>query len=122
MNKLLLVSTVVLGLSAMNVQAAEPVAVNGGFVGPTINVSTVEQVKAMRDDTKVTMQGNIDSHLGGEDYLFRDKTGTIKVEIDHEEWNGQQISPTDIVEIRGEVDKGWKSIEIDVDSIAKLKK
>lgn len=121
MNKMLLATTLVMGLTALNAQAAD-MAKRGGFVGPSINISTVEDVKSMRDDTKVTLQGNIERHLGGEDYLFKDKTGSIKVEIDDEDWKGLEVTPNDQIEIRGEVDKGWNSIEVDVDSVTKINK
>lgn len=92
----------------------------GGFQGPSMSISTVEQVKQMNDDQKVALKGYIIQSLGGEDYLFKDDTGTIQVEIDHKRWRGQVITPNDLVEIQGEVDKDWKSIEIDVKRIVKV--
>lgn len=92
----------------------------GGFSGPGINVSSVEQARSMRDDSPVILRGNIVQHLGKDKYLFRDGTGTIRVEIDHDKWGGLTISPQDQVELHGEVDKDWNSIEIDVDRVVKL--
>lgn len=92
----------------------------GGFQGPSISVSTVEQVKQMNDDQKVALRGYIIQSLGDEDYMFKDDTGTIQVEIDHKRWRGQVITPNDLVEIQGEVDKDWKSINVDVKRIIKL--
>ena len=92
----------------------------GGFVGPSGIVSTVEQAKTMRDDSKVILRGNILQHLGGEKYLFADKSGNITIEIEHDEWGGQIIAPADKVEIQGEVDKDWNSVEIDVKRIMKI--
>ena len=76
--------------------------------------------KALADDAHVTLRGQIERHLGGENYLFRDATGTVEVEIDERRWNGQSVSPQDKVEISGEVDKRWSSIEIDVKRLRKL--
>ena len=42
------------------------------------------------------------------------------MEIDNDKWAGQSISPADKVEIHGEVDKDWNSVEIDVDQVKKL--
>ncbi len=94
--------------------------VGGGFQGPSVSASTVEQAKTMRDDTYVTLQGNIVQHLGGDRYLFQDNTGNITVDIDNHKWAGQNITPNDKVEIQGEVDKDWNSVEIDVDLIRKI--
>ncbi|MFD1261041.1 YgiW/YdeI family stress tolerance OB fold protein [Entomomonas asaccharolytica] len=95
----------------------------GGYSGPraTTSVTTVEQAKQMRDDSKVTLRGNIVKHLGKEKYTFKDNTGEITVEIDDDDWRGVTVGPNDLVEIYGEVDKDWNSVEIDVDTIRKVK-
>lgn len=92
----------------------------GGFQGPSAASVSVEHVKGMRDDARVTLQGNIIQQLGDDKYLFKDNTGSITVEIDDKRWNGQTVSPSDRVEIQGKVDKDWNSIEIDVKRITKL--
>ena len=91
----------------------------GGYTGPGPAVSTVEQAKAMRDDTHLALRGRIVQHLGGKHYLFRDDTGTIEVEIENKRWQGQSVGPDDVVEIYGEVDKEWNELAIDVDRIVK---
>lgn len=92
---------------------------SGGFTGPGPGVITVEEAKSRRDDAKVVLMGNITHSLGGEHYTFRDATGSVTVEIDHDKWKGQTISPSDLVEIQGEVDSEWTSFKIDVDRITK---
>ncbi|GAB3367518.1 MULTISPECIES: NirD/YgiW/YdeI family stress tolerance protein [Giesbergeria] len=108
-----LTATLLLCASALAQTAA------GGFTGPA-TVVTAEHTKSLADDTPVTLRGQIERHLGGENYLFRDATGTIEVEIDARHWSGQSVSPQDKVEISGEVDKHWTSIEIDVQRLRKL--
>lgn len=97
---------------------------NGGFSGPGSEVAivSVQQAKGMNDDAMVILQGNIQKKVGDELYLFSDGNDTIMVEIDDDDWNGLSIGPNDVVEISGEVDKGWTSIEIDVDQIKKVNK
>lgn len=89
----------------------------GGFVGPGPAVIGTAQVKEMRDDANVSLRGNIVQHLGGDDYLFRDATGTVQVEIDHNKWNGRKVTPTDVVVLHGEVDKDLFSVSVDVDQV-----
>ncbi|WP_392551590.1 YgiW/YdeI family stress tolerance OB fold protein [Orbus wheelerorum] len=89
----------------------------GGFAGGLVSATTVEQAKQLPDDSWVILQGHITQQTGKKDYIFKDSTGEVKVEIDHRRWMGQTISPTDLVEIAGEVDKDWNSFEIDVKSI-----
>lgn len=91
-----------------------------GFTGPGTPLITVEQAKTMSDDSRVTLRGHIESSIDGKHYMFKDSTGSIRVEIDRKRWNGQSVSPTDLIEIQGEVDKDWNSVEIDVKRLIKL--
>lgn len=92
----------------------------GGFVGPNGTVTTAANAKTMRDDTWVTLRGNIIERVSDDLYIFKDASGTVNVDIDHKRWNGQIITPQDVVEIQGEVDKDWNSVEIDVKQIRKV--
>lgn len=95
---------------------------NGGFQGTTatINLSTVAAAKQMNDDSRVMLKGYIIESLGDEEYTFKDDSGTITVEISNRRWNGQTITPTDLVEIRGKVDRDKNAVEIDVKRIIKV--
>ncbi len=90
------------------------------FVGPGPSVVSVAQAKDLRDDSPVILQGYIEKQLGGDDYSFKDDTGSIVVEIKHSRWNGLDVTPKDKVEITGEVDKDLGSTEIEVHSIKKI--
>ncbi|MFC3393805.1 YgiW/YdeI family stress tolerance OB fold protein [Brenneria rubrifaciens] len=92
----------------------------GGFVGAQGSVTTVAKAKEMKDDSWVTLRGTIEQRIGDEDYLFRDESGTITVEIDDKYWNGQTVTPQDKVELQGELDKGFNSSELDVKHLKKI--
>ena len=101
MNKKIL--AVLAAVSGIALQTETMAAQNrGGFTGPSVEVITVEQAKNMNDDAFVILRGS------------------INIEIDEDEWNGLNVGPEDVVEIRGEVDKGWSTLEIDVDRISKV--
>lgn len=95
----------------------------GGFTGPgATNNTTVQAAKGMRDDTHVTLTGNIVSRISGDKYLFRDATGEITIEIDDDDFRGQNVSPDNTVRIFGEVEKDFgEPAEIDVDRLDVLK-
>lgn len=81
---------------------------------------TVSQALKMSDDSKVELTGYVVRALGDEKYQFRDRTGTITVDIDDELWHGKAISAKTPVTILGEVDidyKPLKRVEIDVDQV-----
>lgn len=91
----------------------------GGFQGPTAQakVNTVAEARKAWDDTPVTLTGNIVQRLphDDDDYLFRDATGEIVVDIDHELFMGRTVTPETKVRIFGEVDKDMmEPVSIDV--------
>ena len=92
----------------------------GGFTGPSGAVTTVANAKSLRDDTWVTLRGKITERISDDLYKFQDASGVINVDIDHKRWNGVTVGPQDTVEIQGEVDKDWNSLEIDVKQIRKI--
>ncbi|EPY4488884.1 YgiW/YdeI family stress tolerance OB fold protein [Klebsiella variicola] len=92
----------------------------GGFTGPSGAVTTVANAKSLRDDTWVTLRGKITERISDDLYKFQDASGVINVDIDHKRWNGVTVGPQDTVEIQGEVDKDWNSVEIDVKQISKI--
>ena len=93
---------------------------SGGFQPSSASVVTVKQAEEMRDDSWITVRGTLEKQIGKEDYLFRDASGTMEVEIDHKRWNGLTITPKDQVELTGELDKDFNSIELDVKQVRKL--
>ena len=81
----------------------------GGFQGPTARaqVTTVAAARQAGDDTPVTLTGHIVQRLAGsdDDYLFRDATGEIVVDIDDKVFRGLTVTPETKVRLSGEVDR-----------------
>jgi uncharacterized protein (TIGR00156 family) len=92
-----------------------------GYTGPGLEAVTVVEAKNLRDNTPVVLRGKIERFLGDERYLFSDDSGTITIEIDDRLWAGLSVDQNDLVEINGEVDKDFRSIEIEVKGIKKYK-
>jgi len=89
------------------------------FVAQATNAAptnTVLEVMTFQDDTPVVLRGKIDRSLGRGKYQFSDATGTIVLDIDDKDTS---FLAEDVVEVYGEVDKGWFSTEIDVEEIIK---
>lgn len=126
MNKVLSVSVMALMLGFSTLANAQGfVAQNnnaaGGFKGPGLSVITVEQALKLGDDTAVVLEGQIEKSLGKENYVFKDATGSVTIEIDDDDWKGQTVTPQDTIIIKGEVEKDMFKTEIDVD-VVELKK
>lgn len=116
LRKIIVTSTLVLAAITGTTAIAQ-----GGFQGAQVNVTTVEQAKNANDDTLVLLRGNITERVSSDNYMFKDDTGSILVDIDHDKWAGQNVTPETLVEIWGEVDKDSNSVEVDVKSIRIIK-
>ena len=91
----------------------------GGFQGPVggSQANTVAAALKCWDDAPVSLTGNIVERRAGSDdkYMFRDATGQILADIDHELFFGKTVTPQTRVRIFGEVDKDMmKPTKIDV--------
>ncbi|WP_077927082.1 YgiW/YdeI family stress tolerance OB fold protein [Wohlfahrtiimonas populi] len=125
MKKLAFITLMAATLSLASAQYTGPQGdanTNGRYNGPTLSqsITTVREAKTLRDDVHIKMRGKIVKHSHKDKYIFSDGTGEVTVEIDRDEWNGLNINADDIVEIGGEIDKDWNTIEMDVDYIAKV--
>lgn len=102
--------------------AVAPISAKANFIGPsdtqTPAIMSVAEVKKLGDDKQVVMKGSIEKHLTKDKYQFVDATGKVIVEIDGDEWRGQNVTPSDTVIIVGETDKDWfRDPVVDVSSI-----
>lgn len=118
--QLLTILTIMTSTGVFAVGLSNNPAPKSGFSGPVQGITTVKQVLdagMFSDDMPVTLTGRIKSSLGGELYLFTDSTGEVTVEIDHDKWFGQSVTPTTNVQLVGEIDKGMYGVKVDVDVI-----
>jgi uncharacterized protein (TIGR00156 family) len=94
---------------------------SGGFTGPGAanRSNTVADIlKNPIDDQRVTLQGKVIRHVGGDKYIFTDGTGEIRVDIDDHQFPPQPINEKTTVVIMGEVDSDFMQyVEIDVKSV-----
>ena len=91
----------------------------GGFQGPLASpsITTVKQALNSPDDSPVILTGHILRREAGdhEQYLFRDATGDIVVEIDDMLFRERTVTPKTTIRIYGEVDREIsKPTKIDV--------
>lgn len=103
-----------------------PSASYGGFQGPTGGTDNNTVAKALKawDESPVVLTGNIVERLAGSDdkYMFRDATGQVIVDIDHELFWGKTVTPANTVRIAGEVDKEmFEATKIDVKFLEVIK-
>ncbi len=72
---------------------------------PAITITKVADALKLDDDSHIWLEGNIIKKTSKDDYIFKDSTGEIKVEICKKAWNNINVTPDQSVRIYGEVDK-----------------
>ena len=91
------------------------------FTGPSAATSSrpsaVAAASRARPGSYVTLTGNIVSHQRSDDFLFRDATGNIRVEISSSVFAGRAVTPETRVRLVGEVDVGLAGRYISVQSL-----
>ena len=80
------------------------VTLAAGYTGPgaTPTTTTVKAALEAADDTPVVLQGTIVKRIKGDIYEFRDATGSMKVEIDDEDFPPMEINDKTRVKLTGD--------------------
>lgn len=90
----------------------------GGYTGASdTEIVSVLQAKKLGSSVYVKLKGKIVSKIGKEMYLFKDNTGTVKIEIDDDDWKGVKAGPKDTVIIEGELEREQGGVIVDVDRV-----
>lgn len=85
------------------------------------NLTTVQAAQKMVDHAQVTLEGNFVRQIDDDEFIFRDSTGEIKVDVDDHAWKGVNVTPNDRVRIQGSVDKDFgEPTSIEVHQIQKI--
>lgn len=86
------------------------------------NSVTVAQAKTLQDEVGVSLTGSIVRHVVGDDFEFKDATGSIMLDIDDDLWQPMQLKAGDRIKVMGEVDTHRsKPTDIEVIKIERLK-
>ncbi|MEE3696945.1 NirD/YgiW/YdeI family stress tolerance protein [Glaesserella parasuis] len=90
-----------------------------GFFDESLAVKSVADALKATDDTPVLLEGQIVKQIDKDEFIFKDKTGEIEIDVSKRAWNGLNIGPQDTIQIRGKVDKDWNKVQVDVKQITK---
>lgn len=85
-----------------------------------VNNFTVKQALSAKDNSMITLVGNITQQIDGDEYLFTDGTDQIKLEIKNRVWNGLNVGPQDKIRVYGKLDNEmFEKPELEVISVEK---
>lgn len=86
---------------------------NGGTDAPK---STVAQaLKSKQDDAPIQLTGKIVRQIDNDEFMFRDATGEIKIEVEDNAWQGANVTQNDTITIFGKIDYervGTNSVDV----------
>lgn len=91
-----------------------------GFIDNNLPVTKASEIGNLKDNDRIALEGVIEKQVGKKDYMFKDDSGTIEVEINRRAWAGQEITPNDKVKLFGEVDKSWNKTEVEIYRVLKV--
>ncbi|QPB79255.1 NirD/YgiW/YdeI family stress tolerance protein [Proteus sp. GOKU] len=123
MKKLLMVgvlSAAVLSLSfnAMANYNENHQANSGGFVSQSTSVTSISNVDNLPNNSTIIIEGFIVRNINHNVYEFKDDSGSIRVKIDNDKWNGLNVSSDTKIRIEGRVDNHLVQDEINVGRIS----
>jgi len=99
-------------LTVLLVSVPAPAELTDLRSGAQKDVTTVAEAKAMRDGTKVTLEGYILKELEDGHYRFRDDTGNINVEISKKVWGDLKLDPKAKVRLTGKIDRSDNKVRV----------
>jgi uncharacterized protein (TIGR00156 family) len=88
------------------------------------NVVTIAQAHKLKDETGVTLNAHVVRQLSkdSDEFEIKDKTGSIVIDVDDDDWKRLQLKAGDKVRVIGEVDTHRsKPTDIDVIQIQRVK-
>ena len=83
------------------------------------HTNNVARIKKTQSLNWVTVEGYLIKKTGEDSYIFRDQTGTMDVHIKQSAWNGQEITPADIVSLSGRTEKKGNDIVLNAEQLRK---
>lgn len=84
-------------------------------------MTTIAQTKSMHDDSRVVLEGYIVAQIDDDDFTFKDNTGTIRIDVEDQAWNGLNVTKNDKIRIHGKLDKEFTNSSIEVYQIELVK-
>lgn len=84
------------------------------------DTTTVDKLAGLPDGAPVSLMGNILRQIGKQSYLLRDKTGTVRLQIDEKTWQGQQVKPDELISVRGRLVKTQGEQRVQVNKLNQM--
>lgn len=109
-----------LSLTLLLTISSTAVAGFSGSNGDSPKSTVAQALKVKKDDTPIQLTGKIIRQIDNDEFIFRDATGEIKIDVEDEAWQGLNVSPNETITIFGKVDhEAFEANTIDVYRVQK---
>lgn len=78
----------------------------------------IKQLPYLQDNSRVILEGNIQSQVSAEYYLLGDYSGIVDVKIPADLWGKRIITPNDTIRIEGGMEKDRHAIVVTADTLS----
>lgn len=78
----------------------------------------IKQLPYLQDNSRVILEGNIQSQISAEHYLLGDYSGIVEVKIPAELWGKKITTPNDTIRIEGGMEKDRHAIVVTADTLS----
>lgn len=100
---------------------ASPAAAQFSGAQRTPAVTTVEQVRAGRHGAPVSLKGSLTKEVRRLQYMFKDKTGEVRVRVRPELWRGREITAKTLLRLKGKIQSDVRGRFVYVEAVQVLK-
>ncbi|MBW5407067.1 YgiW/YdeI family stress tolerance OB fold protein [Morganella morganii] len=78
----------------------------------------IKQLPYLQDNSRVILEGNIQTQVSAEYYLLGDYSGIVEVKIPADLWGKKIITPNDTIRIEGGMEKDRHAIVVTADTLS----
>lgn len=93
-------------MTMLSLSACATAGFNGNTAkhNATATTTVAQALKVTQDDTPVQLTGKIVRQIDNDEFIFRDKTGEIKIDVEDNAWQGLNVNENETITIFGQVD------------------
>ena len=78
---------------------------------------SIHEARTLENKTPVATQGYIVKGLGSHKYMLEDESGSIRVKIEKDVWEGKPTGETDLITVEGTIFRKGNTVEIEVSKV-----
>ncbi|WP_107850591.1 YgiW/YdeI family stress tolerance OB fold protein [Oceanimonas marisflavi] len=83
----------------------------------SLPITTVAEARHLADDSRIILSGHIVRRLDDDEFLFSDGTGTIRIEMDDDDWRRLRRHRRGEILIWAEVERKKRRVKLEIERV-----